>query len=187
MRRILAVFVALQAIAFSAFAQEPYLAASLGRSNWNMDCGPNGCERNTTSYRFAAGLRLNRVVAVEAFYVDLGRARSTDPSLDGELRGKAAGAEALVGWQFANVDLAGKIGFASVRADFRASPTSFDPSERQTHTELIGGAMLGYHLAPHLTLRLDLDLVTVALDSDRVFFSRGANLSTLLLGLQYQF
>jgi hypothetical protein len=179
-------FAALLAGFSGASAQEAYIAGGVGRSSWNFDCGPAGCERNTTAYRLAAGYRFNRIVAVEAFWFDFGRARSSDSTLDGELGGRAAGAEALLGWQFGDVDLAGKIGLASVRADFRAAPGSFNRSARSTHTEVIGGAMAGYRIGP-LTLRLDVDIVTVALDSAGFFYFRGADVTTVLLGAAYRF
>jgi hypothetical protein len=177
----------LQALAFGAAAQEAYVAGGLGRSNWNFDCGPNGCDRNTTAWRVAAGYRFNRIVAVEAFYFDFGRARSSQPSLDGELGGTAAGAEALVGWQFGVFDVAGKLGLASVRSDFRPAPTSFDVATRARHTELIGGLMGAYRVTPNVALRLDVDIVTVALDSDAIFYRRGADVTTVLLGVAFRF
>jgi OOP family OmpA-OmpF porin len=177
----------LQAAPCGASAQEFYLAGGLGRSNWDMDCGPAGCKRDSNAWRVAAGLRLNRIVALEAFYFDFGRARSSGAGLDGELGGKAAGAEALLGYQFDRVEVAGKIGFASVRSAFRAAPSSFDSSESATHTEVIGGAMFAYRFTPQFALRLDFDIVTVALNSGSFFYSRGADVSTLTLGLQYRF
>jgi hypothetical protein len=180
-------FVALQAAIPGASGQEIYVAGGVGRSNWNFDCGPTGCEHHTTAFRLAAGYRFNRIVAVEAFYFDFGRARSSDPSIDGDLGGKATGAQALVGWQFADFDVAGKLGLASVRVDYRPAPASFNTAERATHTEVIGGLMAGYRVAPSLTLRLDVDIVTVALNSEGVFYSRGADVVTVLLGAAYRF
>ena len=179
----------LLAAAFGACAQEAYVTGGVGRSNWNfIDCGASGCDRNKTAWRFAAGYRFNRLVAAEAFYFDFGRSRSSSPSLDGELRGRAGGAQALLGWQFSTFELAGKIGLASVRADFRPAPSNVgDTSARSTHTEVIAGVMAAYRVTPQLALRFDLDIVTVALSSDLIFYSRGADVTTLLLGVKYGF
>jgi hypothetical protein len=188
--RYIFVFVlgALLTATFSASAQEAYIAGGVGRSNWNMNCGPSGCNRTTTAFRVAAGYRFNRVVALEAFHFDFGRARSSDPSINGELGGTAQGAEAIVGWQFGDVEFAGKIGLASVHADYRPAPSSFYPAEHRTHTEPIAGAMLAYRFTPHLALRLDFDIVTVGLDTDRLFYyGRAADVSTVLLGVAYRF
>lgn len=189
MRRTLQwlIVLGLQAVSFGAMAQEAYLAGGLGQSHWNFDCGANGCDRSTTAWRVAAGYRFNRIVAVEAFYFDFGRARSSTPSLDGQLRGTAAGAQALVGWQFGAFDVAGKLGLASVRSDFRPAPTSFDVATNTRHTELIGGLMGAYRFTPNVALRMDLDIVTVALDSNGVFYSRGSDVVTVLLGAMFRF
>lgn len=177
----------LQALASGAVAQEAYVAGSAGQSNWNFDCGPAGCDRNTTAWRVAAGYRFNRVVAVEAFYADFGRARSSTSSLDGELSGQATGIEALVGWQFGAFEVAGKLGGASVRSDFRPAPGSFNVASTARHNEVIGGLMGAYRFSQNLSLRLDVDIVTVALDSFGIFYSRGADVTTYLLGLAVRF
>lgn len=178
---------ALQTFAPGTAAQEAYGTGSAGRSSWAFDCGPAGCQRNTTAWRVAAGYRFNRVVALEAFYMDLGRARSSDFSLDGQLGAKGAGAQALIGWQFGDVDLAGKIGLAGMRNDFRPSPTSSYSSSTARHTELIGGLMGAYRITPNVALRLDVDIVTVALEGDLFFYSRGSDVTTLMLGVMVRF
>jgi hypothetical protein len=177
----------LQGLALSAAAQEAYVAGGLGQSSWNFDCGPNGCDRTTNSWRVAAGYRFGKVVAVEGFYFNFRRARSSDASLDGELGGTALGVQALLGYQFGAVDFAGKVGLAQVRADFRPSPTSFDVATISNNTEFIGGLMGAYRFTPNLALRLDFDIVTVALNSAGLFYSRGADVSTISLGLMYRF
>jgi hypothetical protein len=95
----------LQALALSANAHAAYLAGGLGRSNWNFDCRPSGCDQTTASWRVADGYRFNRGVAVEGFFFDFCRARSPQPSLVGELAGTALGIQALLGWQVGEVDL----------------------------------------------------------------------------------
>lgn len=177
----------LQALAFGASAQEAYFSGGIGRSNWNFACGPDGCNRDTPSWRAAVGYRFNQVVAVESFHFDFRRARSSQPSLDGELGATAQGVQALLGWRFGDVDLAGKIGLAEVRAEFRPAPTSFELARVSRHTEVIGGLMAAYRLTQSLSLRFDADVVTVALDSGGLFYARGADVTTLTLGLMYRF
>lgn len=177
----------LQALAIGATAQEAYVAGGVGRSSWNFDCGPNGCNRTTPSWRVAAGYRFNGVVAVEGFHFDFRRARSSEPYLDGELAGTALGMQALLGGQVGAFELAGKIGLAEVRSDFRPAPTSLNPAKASRHTEVIGGAMVAYRLTPNISLRLDVDVVTVALDSYGIFYSRGADVTSVTLGMTYRF
>jgi hypothetical protein len=179
--------VCLLGLAFGAAAQEAYLAGGLGRSNWNFDCGPRGCDRNTASWRVAAGYRFNRVVALEGFYSDYRRARSSDFTLDGELGGTAVGVQTLLGWDFGTAEVAGKIGLASIRADFRPAPTSTYSASQRSNSEVIGGLMVAYRLTPKLSIRLDADIVTVALNGDAFFYSRGADVTTFTLGLMYRF
>jgi hypothetical protein len=177
----------LHGLAISAAAHEAYVVGSAGRANWAYDCGPNGCQRDTTAWRIAAGYRFNRVVALEGFYFDFGRARSSNFSVDGKLGATGAGVQSLIGWQFGAFDFAGKIGLASMTNDFRASPTSSYPSSRMRRTELVGGLMSAYHLTPALSVRLDVDILTVALNGDAVYYSRGSDVTTGLFGLIHRF
>ena len=178
---------AAQGLASGAAAQGAYVVGSAGRTNWAYDCGPDGCERDTTAWRVAVGYRFNRVVALEGFYTDFGRARSSSFSEDGSLGASGAGAQALIGWQFGAVDLAGKIGFAAMRNDFRASPTSSYSSSSARRTEVIGGLMGAWRVTPSVAVRLDFDILTVALDGDSIYYSRGSDVTTVMLGLMYRF
>jgi hypothetical protein len=178
---------AMQAVACGALAQGAYVAGGAGQSRWNFDCGPNGCDRSTTAWRLAAGYRFNRIVAVEAFYYDFGRARSSTASLDGTFGASASGAEVLAGWQFGEFEVAGKIGAASVRSDFRPAATSFDVAQRARHAELIGGLMSAYRFTPNMAARLDVDIVTAALDSNGVYYSRGSDIVTVIAGVMIRF
>jgi hypothetical protein len=176
-----------QALASGASAQESYVLGSAGRSDWAYDCGPSGCERNTGSWRVAAGYRFNRVVAVEGFYFDLGRARSSDYSVNGRLGATGFGVETLLGWQFGDVELAAKLGLASMRNDFRTEAANSAPSTSVHRTEFIAGVTGTYRVTPGIGVRLDADYVTVALDGDALFYSRGSNVTTVLLGLMVRF
>jgi hypothetical protein len=178
--------ICLNGVVCGAAAQEAYLAAGLGISNSNFACGPTGCDRTTNSSRVAAGYRVNRIVAVEGFYSNFGRARSSDSSLDGELGGTALGVQALIG-QLGALDFAGKIGLTSVRSDFRPSATSRDVATVRHNIEVAYGFMGAYRFTPNLALRLDVDIVRVALDSTVIFYSRGADVTTIMLGVMVLF
>jgi len=178
----------LNGVACGVAAQEAYIAAGLGSSNWNFDvCGTTGCDRSTSSWRVAAGYRFNRIVAVEGFYFNFRCARSSSFLFDGETCGTALGVQALLGYQFGAVDFAGKIGLAAVQSDFRPSPTSFDVAAVSRNTELSAGLMGAYRFTPNLALRLDIDIVTVALNSDGIFYSKGADVTTIMLGVMVRF
>ena len=178
----------LNGVACGVAAQEAYIAAGLGSSNWNFDvCGTTGCDRSTSSWRVAAGYRFNRIVAVEGFYFNFRCARSSSVSLDGDLCGTALGVQALLGYQFGVVEFAGKVGLAGVRSDYHPSATNFNRSNASRNTELNIGLMGAYRFTPNLALRLDVDTVPVALWSDGFFFTSGANVHTITLGMMYGF
>lgn len=185
--KVCLIALALQALAFGAGAQEAYVTGGLGRSSWALDCGPNGCERGTSAWRLGAGYRFNRAVAVEGFVIDFGRARSSDFSLDGTLAATGMGVQGLFGWQFGDVELAGKIGLARLRNEFRAATTSSYASSSVRSSELIGGLMSAWRLTPNLSIRLDVDIVTVALDGDAIYYARGSDVSAVTLGLVARF
>jgi hypothetical protein len=176
-----------QGLASVASAQVPYVVGSAGRSDWAYDCGPSGCQRNTAAWRVAAGYRFNRVVALEGFYFDLGRARSSDYSVNGRLGATAFGAQTLLGWQFGEAELAAKLGLAGMRNDFRSEAPNSAPSTSVHRTEFIAGVMATYRVTPSVGVRLDADYVTVALNGDALFYSRGSNVTTVLLGLTMRF
>ena len=180
--------ICLNGAACGVAAQEAYIAGGLGSSNWSFSaCGATACDPTTGSWRVAAGYRFNRIVAVEGFYFNFGCARSSSVSLDGELCGTALGVQTLLGYQFGAVDFAGKIGLAAVQSDFRPSPTSFDVAAVSRNTELSAGLMGAYRFTPNLALRLDIDIVTVALNSDGIFYSKGADVTTIMLGVMVRF
>jgi hypothetical protein len=175
------------AAATLAQAQSFHVAGTVGRANWSdLDCD-GGCDRNTTALRLAGGAWFNRVVGAEAFVMDMGTARSSDTWLDGKLRGRAVGAVALLGWRGERVDVAGKLGLARVQSRFTAAPTSGWPSESKRSNEPVGGMMLAVRATPQLSLRLDVDVMTVALIGGVYLYGRGADVHTLSLGASYAF
>jgi hypothetical protein len=174
-------------LSLDARCQQAYVTGGAGASNWSLDCGSSGCSRNPTSWRVAAGYRLNHVVAFEGFYIDLGRARSSDFSTDGSLASTGLGVQTLLGWDFGTVELAGKIGWARMRNRFQAAPTSPYESLSRNRNEVIGGLMAAWHVAPNLSIRFDADIVTVALDGDFVYYARGADVTTYMLGVMLRF
>lgn len=164
-----------------------YLTGSAGQAHWGLDCGNAGCSRNPGAWRVAAGWQLNRVVAFEAFHIDLGRARSSDFSTDGTLAARGPGVQALVGWDFGAFGMAGKIGVARLRIAFDAAPTSSYTSQRLHSNEVIGGFVLAWHATPNLSVRFDADIVTVALNGDALYYSRGGDVVTSTLGMVLRF
>jgi hypothetical protein len=176
-----------QGLVSAASAQAPYVVGAAGRSDWAYDCGPSGCQRNTAAWRVAAGYRFNRLVALEGFYFDLGRARSSDYSVNGRLGATAFGIETLLGWQFGEVEVAAKLGLAGMRNDFRSETANAAPSTSVHRTEFIAGVTGTYRVTPSVGLRLDADYVTVALNGGALFYSRGSNVTTVLLGLMVRF
>jgi hypothetical protein len=184
---LLAAVLLLPAGAMASEVRGFYAGASVGASEWENDCGGRICSREDIALRVMAGYRLNRVVAFEAYYADLGGADALDFSLDGRLRGRAFGASTTLGWRAPGFEIGAKLGFAIVRAAFRASPTSYYPSETVHNTEASAGLVGAVDLSERLALRLDIDLVTVALVSDGIYYARGADVFSYTLGLAYRF
>lgn len=175
------------AAATLAQAQSFYVAGTVGRSTWSdLDCD-RGCDRHTTGLRVAGGAWFSRAFAAEAFVMDMGTARSSDALLDGRLRGRALGAVALLGWRGERFDIAGKLGAASVHSRFTAAPTSNWPSDSKSSTEPVGGMMLAVRATPQLSVRFDVDVMTVALIGGVFLYGRGADVHTFSLGASYAF
>jgi hypothetical protein len=117
----------------------------------------------------------------------LGRARSSDYSVNGRLGATGFGVETLLGWQFGEVELAAKLGLAGLRNNFHSDATPSAPSTNVHRTEFIAGLTGTYRVTPSVGVRLDADYVTVALNGDALFYSQGSNVTTVLLGLMVRF
>jgi Outer membrane protein beta-barrel domain len=170
-----------------AQAQSFYVAGGAGRAHWSdLDCTGN-CDRDTTGLRIAAGAWFNRVLAAEVFAMDMGSVRLADSLFEGKLRGRAIGALGLLGWRGERVDIAGKFGVAQVQARFEASPTSTFSSETKRSREPVFGMMLAVRATPQLSVRFDVDNMSVAMLGAFILREGGADVTTFSLGAHYAF
>lgn len=175
------------AAAAVAQAQSFYVAAGAGRAHWSdLDCN-GGCDRDSTGLRIAAGAWFNRVLAAEVFALDMGSATLADSLFNGKVRGRAFGALGLLGWRGERFDIAGKLGVAQVQSRFEASPTSAFPSATERSREPVFGMMLAVHATPQLSVRFDIDNMSVAQLGGFLFQVGGADVTTFSLGVHYAF
>jgi hypothetical protein len=168
--------------------QGPYVGAGGGFSLWeiNLDCG---CDDTGTALRLGAGWRFNRILALEAVYLDLGRATPSGSALIGDFRARAAGLVLLIGGQVGNTDIAGKVGMARVSTRWEARPGSISPSARRSSNEPLLGFMVGHWIAPNLAVRFDIDYTQIdaPVDVPVWFFSQDPDVTTVTFGVSYRF
>jgi len=207
MKRLPLASLALLALSTTAFADGFYGVGEITRSNLSLDRNhfdsallANGAtglassdSGNPTRWRLQGGYRFNPNVAVEAGYIDFGKAKYSATYTGGSAQGslKAGGVDvvALVGLplgdSFSVFAKAGVVA-ASVKSSLTASgPAALASSADSTHVvrPLLGVGAL-YKLTDHVDLRADYDHVSGLGKSNRTG-KMDANLFSL--GLAYNF
>ncbi|MBC2730805.1 outer membrane beta-barrel protein [Thiobacillus sp.] len=198
---------ALLALSTTAFADGFYGVGEITRSNLSLDRnhfdgallanGATGLSSsdsgNSTKWRLQGGYRFNPNLAVEAGYIDFGKAKYTASYSGGSAQGslKAGGVDvaALLSLPLSDsFSVFGKAGVVAAKVDSRLSASgaavaaSGDASTHVVRPLLGVGAL--YKLSDHVDLRADYDHVSGLGKSDKTG-KMGANLFSL--GLAYNF
>jgi OmpA-OmpF porin, OOP family len=70
------VLASLLAVASLGAQAQAYIGGGLGMSEVNLDCGgTTSCDKSDTGYKIYAGYKLNPMLALEAGYIDFGKAK----------------------------------------------------------------------------------------------------------------
>jgi OOP family OmpA-OmpF porin len=207
MKRLTLASLALLALSAPAFADGFYGVGEITRSNLSLDrnhfdsallgSGATGLASsdsgNTTKWRLQGGYRFNPNVAVEAGYIDFGKAKYTATYTGGSAQGslKAGGADvaALLGLPLNDsFSVFAKAGMVAAKVDSRltaGAPASLASGTESVHVvrPLLGVGAL-YKLSDHVDLRADYDHVS-GLGKSNKTGKMDANLVSL--GLAYNF
>jgi opacity protein-like surface antigen len=142
----------LMAAGAHADPDKTYLSIGLGRASWDIDCsGIAQCKRNHSALRLVGGLELNKGVAAELFYTDLGKVNAADTGASVEVKAHALGAAMALSADF-SADWRGvlRLGVASVQAKGTASAFGTSDSISKTSLQPLVGLGLVYAITPSL-------------------------------------
>jgi OOP family OmpA-OmpF porin len=138
-----------------------YAGGSLGTTEDNEGCPTSSCDLKDAGWKIFGGYRMNRNVAFEGAYTDLGSftAGGTFAGLPANVNvdvtsfsAAALGILPLGGDRFS---LFGKAGLSFTKFDGSGSVGSFSGSSRDDETELLWGLGATYHFSRNLGVRAE--------------------------------
>lgn len=171
-----------------------YLGASVGNAHFRTSCEdvPVSCDDNDIAWKGFAGYRFHRNFAVEAAYVDFGRAEA-----EGVVGGAAVSADAEVrGFELVGVlsypihnefEVYGKLGAIRSRVEvgITAAVPGFVATEaaKSRSTDLTFGVGLKYRFVPNVAARVEWQRYQEVGDND----TGTDNIDLFTVGLLYSF
>lgn len=180
----------LLALAVGGASAQIYVGGNIGSSHLNVDSsGTTDHKDNDTGYKLYAGYTINKTFAVEAGYLDFGKATATVPSQFGLLDSKqTTNAPFLVGVARADFtpQLSGvaRLGFANVKSTLDVTQVSsgITVSESNTQAKALFGLALEYALTQNIKVSVDADFT----NSAEIEGEKGA-IRLLSIGARYSF
>jgi OOP family OmpA-OmpF porin len=167
-------------------APSVYLGATVGVSNFQMDCdGYRTCDQDDTGVKVYGGYRFWRGLAVEVGYIDFGKASVQSYYVYGPLSIEAHATTVAASYQLDFTQNFAGIGRAGV-ANVTAKETWQTQTASSTKFQPYLGLGLSYAFTPHLR-----GVVSIDLSHGEVDFNDGSkdegNLSLFSVGLQANF
>jgi hypothetical protein len=139
-----------------------YLSAGAGITRYETRCKGGACDRSDTGFRLAAGWGFADRWSVEGLWIDAGKFVASDVTPSGvPFRGTAevGGFGATVGYSLPlgdAFDIAGRLGVASMKADFKPGPAPAIGGGKTT-TQPLYNLGVQWRFAPAWSLRADWD------------------------------
>lgn len=156
----------------AAEAQQPYIGASVGRSDYKIDTtGASSADTKDTGVKLYGGAMFTPNLGVEAAYFDLGKARGA-ASLPGlgtvdvsaKVRGVSLAGIAAV--PFGDASVFAKAGIAQVRGEIEARTPLGSGSESKSSLQPTYGVGATYAFTPNLGARIEWERVRVRYADD---------------------
>jgi hypothetical protein len=143
-------------------ADGPYIAAGYAVTGFKTLCDGDACDRHDGGFRAAAGWGFAKYLTVEALYLHAGHFVAGNVTSDGTAfhgTAKVTGYGGTVGFEIPlprGLSLGGRLGGASMKADFRPGPAPAIAGGMTT-TQLLAGVTARWQFADHWSLRADWD------------------------------
>lgn len=159
-----------------AASAQVYVGGAFGPSHVE-DCGVYSCDKSDTGYKVYGGYKINPIIAIEAAYIDYGKAKITtigggDVSADGFLINAAFRHHAT-----RELSLVGRVGLSMLDAKLRRPLGSTSDSS----TKLYFGLGLEYAFTKNLKGTVSADFTSAEVAGE------DANVRLISIGAQYDF
>jgi OOP family OmpA-OmpF porin len=153
-----ALFVTAVGVTADAAAQA-YGGVGVGYTRNKLECGGFACDRDDTGYKIFGGYNFHPYFGVEAAYVDLGKASASVPTTAGTLFGEVStqgpAIFAVAKAEDATWKVFGKLGFAFMNTEVKASLGSLSASEDDTHTNPAWGLGIGWKVSRNILVQVE--------------------------------
>lgn len=167
-----AVTAATLAFAAGAQAQQAYVGASIGQSDFKIDTtGASSADTKDTGYKVFGGWMFTPNLGVEAAYFDLGQATGA-ASLPGfgsvGVTGKASGFSlaGVAALPLGDASLFAKAGFAQVRGEVEARTPFGNASQSESSLQPTFGVGASYAFTSNVSARIEWERVRVRYADD---------------------
>lgn len=181
------VLAAVLASTMSAASAQVYLGGSLGQSHANFDCADTvSCDKSDVGYKLTLGYKLNPVVALEASYVDFGKANAVVPDSGLLVNVDVKSSGLLFAAAFRHqatpvLGLVGRLGLSSLETKATASVLGASASRTYSSTKPYVGLGIEYALNKQVSLTAGADFTRVEVDGE------SSAVRLLGVGLRYDF
>lgn len=167
----------------SAMAQG-YVAFGVGPSHFNLDCsGATSCDNNDTAFKIVGGYTLGSGFSAELGYANFGKARASDPTVSGSVKGDGMTLGAAYQYQF-NRDWGGaaRLGLARMKTTVSGSVAGVGSgSMSETHTAPYYGLGVNYMVGKSWKIEGGVDFSKVEASGEK------ATVRAITIGAGYAF
>lgn len=188
MQKQLIVAVLTLALSGGALAQNFYGSIGAGVSRADLDCeGVATCDRDGTAVRLFGGYRLTPAIAVEAGFLNFGKAKAGEGGLALDVSNSGfGGGLALRQDLSSNWSLGARMGVVSMKTKVSASAFSvINGSDSDRNAVLYGGLGLGYKLNSQTSIDGGFEVSKGKYDKNNV--NTSGDLTALTLGVTFGF
>lgn len=180
----------------AAASAQVYVGGAIGQARINLSCADfdAGCDRTDTGHKLYVGYKLNPLVALEAAYVDFGKATRgyTDSYYDGfawrdmvvQQRVEASGALLGAAFRYAThpqLSLVGRVGLSFLKTKGASNSVAENTSASDDSVKPYLGLGVEFAVNKNLRITADADFTTVELNGS------SGSVRLLGMGLQYGF
>ena len=167
-----------------------YVGGAIGQARVNLSCEDYdlGCDKSDTGHKLYVGYKLNPVVAIEAAYVNFGKATRgyTDSGFDIIESFESGGPVVAAAFRYAahpQLSLVGRLGVSFLSTKYKESVPNLPFSYSTTDESVKGYVGVGVEFAMTKNLRLtaDADFTTAEVMDEK------DSVRLLSVGLQYGF
>lgn len=176
----------LMTMAVGGASAQAYVGGAIGMSHANLDCkGTQSCDADDTGYKLYAGYKFNSMFAVEAGYLDLGKASASQFGLKADIKNSAPFVVgALRGAFTQNLSGVARLGLANVETTLDAGAFG---SKSETKSQALIGLALEYAFNKQLKGSVDIDATNSNDVNMYPAYLSGGSIYMISVGVQYGF